>query len=306
MSQNLSPVERGAPIVQRLLQDIADPKISVAAVLRTAKIIATKLEQTDVLVWVNKELNGYDADDKSLPEYRRLRGVLKAREYGSAWMPVLFENPDHERMCSQAPIGAALGSIERELTDRTDGSFSLSLSPERRAILRKAIGGKDADLNLGLGLGQVQSVIDSVRNLLLDWALQLDQAGVAGIGMDFTSKEMREGGVVTKQVFHGNVGVVGNVTDRASVTNNQSMTTGLDVEAVLRLVEMIHAQGTGLPAEMQAAVQPLVQQIEQEAKSATPDQGLLRSLLGSLRAICEGAAGSLVASGIGAQIGLMM
>ena len=49
-------------IVQKLLKDVSDTNVTVASLLRTAKIIATKLKQDEALVWIDRELNGYPSE----------------------------------------------------------------------------------------------------------------------------------------------------------------------------------------------------------------------------------------------------
>jgi hypothetical protein len=56
------------PLIQKLQAEAANPDSSVTNLLRMAKIAATKLNLTDALVWIDRELNGYmDLKVEDLP-----------------------------------------------------------------------------------------------------------------------------------------------------------------------------------------------------------------------------------------------
>lgn len=291
----------GSSIVQKLLKDIADTNVTVGALLRTAKIIATKLGQDEALVWINRELNGYEseltADD--LPEYRKLSGTWRAHNPYHGWLPIHFPTPEAERLYSMAPMGASVVHIEDGfIRKKEEGSFAFNLSPEKKAIMCEIIGMK-TEVQLDLDSGHLHAIVDKVRNMLLDWALELDKAGVAGIDMDFTAEERREASIVTHQVFNiQNAGVVGNVSDQANVTNNQTATVTLDIGAINTMIQQARAHLGSLPEEQRVAIEPVLNDIETEAAKNTPHRGVLRGLLKSARTICEGAAGNLAATGI--------
>ena len=46
-------------LVHKLQADAIDQNINVSSLLRTAKVVATKLDLQDALVWINRELDGY-------------------------------------------------------------------------------------------------------------------------------------------------------------------------------------------------------------------------------------------------------
>ncbi|QJW57630.1 hypothetical protein HL670_04549 [Serratia plymuthica] len=65
-----------SPVIE--LQSLAgDPDADIIAVLMKAKMIAVKLDLTDLVEWIELELNGYP-NIASVPEYRSGQGQLKA------------------------------------------------------------------------------------------------------------------------------------------------------------------------------------------------------------------------------------
>src|SRR5690606_21767021 len=139
--------------------------------------------------------------------------------------------------------------------------------------------------------------------LILNWSLELEKAGVVGEDMTFTAEERREAGPVTQHFFIQNVGVLGNVSDGAQVTNQQTAT--LDLGKVQDFVTQARGAIDGLPAATRREVEPLLEVVERELNSATPDRSKLSRLLGSVRSICEGAAGNLTAEGIVRLLGML-
>jgi hypothetical protein len=156
-------------------------------------------------------------------------------------------------------------------------------------------------VHVRLEFGSAWNILDQVRNLVLNWTLELEKAGVLGEDMTFTEEEKKEAAPVSAHYFNiQNVGVLGNVSDNASVSNEQRATQNIDLD--LNLIRDFVTQTRPalplLPEKTRAEMQPLLQDIELEAATAEPDETKLRGLLRSARAVCEGAAGNLAAQGI--------
>jgi hypothetical protein len=157
---------------------------------------------------------------------------------------------------------------------------------------------EDMKFAIRISTTQIVGILDAVRNATLDWSLQLEQAGVLGENMSFTLTEKREAQSVTQQFFIQNAGVIGNVSDNATVTNHQQVTGELSISGVRDLVEQVRTALPALPPETVGQVSPLLAEIDTEANKPRPNHGKLKAALASVRTICEGASGSLVASAI--------
>ncbi len=79
-NRSLAPTKhRHQNLISKLQSDALNADIPVVHLLRTAKIVATKLEFTDELVCIDREPTGYmDLKVEDLPPYRRLPGEPKA------------------------------------------------------------------------------------------------------------------------------------------------------------------------------------------------------------------------------------
>lgn len=171
--------------------------------------------------------------------------------------------------------------------------------------LREAIH-SPVEVSLFLSEGSLWAVVETVRNLVLNWSLELEKAGILGEGMTFTAKEKAEAGAVTQQYFIQNLGVLGNVSDNAKVKNTQTATAAIDIGEVGRFAQEALGSMGQLPAELRPRLAPLLNQLRTEAAKEKPNRSTLRELLTSARTIAEEAAGNLAASGIVAMIGRIL
>jgi len=290
------------PVVRKLQADAIDQDASVTSLLRTAKVIATKLELKDALMWIDRELDGYmDLTSEELPPYRRLTGDLRGYNPYHGWQPVIFPDPEIARLFSQAPMGISIGSLEEDLRGRRDrgGDFIFGFRPEVKTEIMNALE-YPADVQLQLSYGALFNIVDAVRNLVLNWSLELEKAGIHGDDMEFSQDDKKEAAPITQQFFAQNIGVVGNVTDKAHVANKQSATMTLDINlnAVRDFVTQVQQALSSLPEDTRDQLAPTITDLQTELSKDAPSHSRLRDLLGSVRSISEGAAGNLSAQGI--------
>jgi len=286
------------PLVIQLQKDAVDNKASVAGLLRIAKVIATKLSQKDALEWIDLELSGYmNAKSEDLPNYRKLQGTLKSFNSYRGWETVRFANAEMAKRYSYAPMGEAIGSMETALLGNEQRQLAFSLSAEQRTFLLEKIEYAE-DVQLLLSNNQLWAIIDKVRNLILNWSLELERAGILGADMTFTEKEKEEAKEITQQFIIQNVGVIGNVGDQAVVTNNQTASAEIEIDKVKGFISEVQKLLEIMPKELRADIEPMINDLKAEVKNKQKDSSKIKVLLNSVKSVCEGAAGSLMAQGI--------
>ena len=123
-------------------------------------------------------------------------------------------------------------------------------------------------------------------------------AGIFGEEMSFTKSEKNDAPAASQQFFIQNVGVLGNVSDSASVTNAQAAEITGSVEPVRNLLREIEKIFSMLPVEIQKQLAPLTDQTAKVVNSSSPDKKKLAALLGSIRKVCEDVSGSVITQGI--------
>ena len=289
------------PIVRQLLSDAINRDNSVSTLLRTAKIVAVKLDLPDALKWIDRELDGYmGLFVEEFPPYRRLKGILQGRNQYHDWQPIRFGNPEHEQDFSQAPIDSPIGAIEEGLKRKHKGDIEFNMHPERKSQLFNALSHRPAAIRLKLSHEAMFAIVDAVRNLILNWSLELEKVGILGESMEFSRKDKKEAAPISQQVFAQNIGVVGNVSGQARVVNEQAATmmVNLDVASVQDFAAQARQDLPLLPEDSRSQLAPALTELDEELTREPPQQSRLRELLGSVRSVCEGATGNLAAQGI--------
>jgi len=76
-------------IILELQKEATDSKVPASTLLRKALILANKLDCKEDLKWIESELNGYESIDE-IPTYRRLKGIVEAKNPYKGWIPVDF------------------------------------------------------------------------------------------------------------------------------------------------------------------------------------------------------------------------
>src|SRR5260221_1341755 len=146
------------PLIRKLQAEAANPDASVTNLLRTAKIAATKLNLTDALIWIDRELNGYmDLKVEDLPPYRQLTGIPEGYNPYHGWQPIQFPDAETANRFSQAPIGMALGAIEKTIS--ASGSYVFPYPPGLKAAVQKAINYR-VDVHVALDPSQLWNILE--------------------------------------------------------------------------------------------------------------------------------------------------
>lgn len=134
-------------------------------------------------------------------------------------------------------------------------------------------------------------------------------AGLRGTIQPFYTAHVRRSGAPSQQpeaalqhitnVFNGaNARVNMNSTD-----NSINVASSLNLETLRDFLAQVKPAIGALPDEQRAAIVVPLSLLEEELNSETPAPSKIALALQSIKSIAEGAAGNLVASGIGAMVG---
>lgn len=281
------------------IQSIAcDSNSDVAELLRISKVAAVKLKSDAARRWIESELTGYENQTaEDLPEYRILDGRPQAFNPIRGWIPIMSSSAEIIDRISRIPIGQSLPSLAKELQGSRDGKLIFPYPEKTQQQLRRGAG-FDFECVAEISFGQAYGIIESVRDLILNWALELDAAGVRGEGIDFTESERDDAKMVSQNYVIENVGVIGALGGNARDVSVSVGDVSLDMRAISDLVRSIHSDLDRLPQSLQADVSEISTKIGTEVDSERPDNAKLRELLSSLRRTVEGASGNLTAMGI--------
>lgn len=198
--------------IEAFIEKVQDENIPVSKLLITAKLLAGDLGQTDILKWLNLEISGYHNDD-SYPEYRSMNGQMKAWNPYHGWVPVIHPSTEIEKKFCTRNASQSIREVEELLSDKSD-SYEM---PYPASFAEQILKGEyKTKLSMFISRTSLLGILNSVRNKLLDWAVELKNKGVLGEEEKFTEQEKKEAQIVESKFsignienFHGNVGEKG-------------------------------------------------------------------------------------------------
>lgn len=288
-------------IIQELQIEATNPNTSVSDILRKAKIVAVKLDLEEFSDWIEKELNGYNVSStEDLPKYRIVRGEPKAWNPYHGWQPILFGDSKAGDIMSERGVMQPVGELD-DLAKTDSSTFMIDYGTAAKKTIMDAIGFQ-TDIKFMIGRSAVTGILEGVRNLILDWALKLEKAGVIGEGISFSKTDKEKAQIANTTYNIGRIenfaGAIGNITDQANVSIQQA--NGFSHETVIDLVSQIQKflPEVRLKTEETERVKTLAKELKEEMSKDVPEQSKIKMALLSLKTIFEGVAGNVIAQGI--------
>ena len=175
-------------IVLDLEKDALTESSDVTALLRKAKVVAHKLNLKDFEGWTDKELKGYETTDK-IPVYRSFKGEIKAWNPYHGWIPVVGQGQlDSLKLL---PCRESIPELI-ELSKSESGMITLQFNDVINSLLNE-MGNPYLQTKYALmvGINQVYAIIENTKSTILDWTLRLEDEGILGENLIFTSDEKK-------------------------------------------------------------------------------------------------------------------
>jgi hypothetical protein len=250
------------PLMLQIRQACLDSSSPVTAALRKAKLACTKLGLTEFGKWVNLELNGYmHKSSEEVPEYRKLHGIPEAFSPYQGWLPLHFETSQEQHSWSLAVVGMTIPAIEeplRNANSKRGGPLTFPYPPEDQNEICKQLNWGDCPLRIKLSLSQVANILSAVRNILLEWTIEMEKQGVLGSDLIFTKEDRETAAAVTAQtVTNIHIAQVGAFVQNAEKsTVHGEINSALDLNGVRQLAQYVEQflPAADLPAPISITV----------------------------------------------------
>ncbi|WP_215755431.1 hypothetical protein [Acetobacter sp. P5B1] len=287
-------------LVHELEQDTYSDTAHLSNMLRKAKAIAAKLQLQQPMEWVDAELNGYK--DLPVPDYRKVRGTVKFLNPYHGWQQLIIEDYETEQLVCTRPIYNSVKEIEHLI--ESEGTLSISLTGRHTQLLCNMANMPTMPMSIFFSKNAFVSILDEVRNKVLDWSLSLQAAGIKGEGMSFLPEEKAK---VSENSGHTyNIGAIGSFAGNlggqigGDVTASSTQHVHQELEKVAALISQlrIYQDQMGLDTQKQAAVNHYLDELEKEQRKAEPQPHIIIGLLSSIKSVAEEVATNLVASGV--------
>ncbi|MDH1004438.1 hypothetical protein [Acinetobacter junii] len=216
------------------LQGLAsDPNSDIEELLNKALLVSRKLKIKEFRKWCELELEGYG--DKTLPEYRKLRGQLKAFNPYSGLIPFMIPD-DLNEVITTLRIKQSIGDIRVLLMQKGDSFQYLINNEAKNALMSLQEGFVKLEPRLMLYRPQLMSICTKVRSIVYNWSLKLEEDGILGEGLKFNEKEKEKAMSVTHFNIKNMQGVVGNVSGGTINQNNQMNIKEMDFDSLAKLL----------------------------------------------------------------------
>jgi len=297
-------------IVIELQRDALDRNVKVSDLLRKALVVARKLSLYEFQTWIENELGGYRGKTKNeIPEYRNLSGQVCGFNPYQGWVPIIFKEGAQEAVFSKRKSRQSVAELESLIEHQEAGEkLIMPFPPEAHHHLCQAIGFQ-TQLNLFVDESEIVRIIETVRNIILNWALKLEEDGVIGEGLSFSPKEKESASKGPQNItnFFGPV---------ASPQIQQGEVHGIQLSVNLsdqlgEIGKFIEKFKEALPAlrlskDQTDEAEAELQTIGAQVKSPKPKPSIIREGLKSLRTILEGAGGAVAGKLLGELIKIIM
>jgi hypothetical protein len=292
-----------------LQKKLLDKNNSTTDLLRLMRLISSKLEFPDIESWILKELNGYDTKEE-VPKYRQVQGTIKIKTSYHGWQPLFFENHELGESLSTRGCGQPISELESLIqSSKGDGILIMHYPLDIEQKIMQGISGMRSPMQpaLFISSAQIQKIIQTVRNNILDWSLKLEKVGILGENMKFSFEEKKQSSnadISLPSKYYGhNITVVQRMTSSQIQQGNtdsvQTFTCSLpDLQKVNELINELREKFEllQLNTHQQTEVEADLATLEAQKNSPKPHFHIIKATLQSLRSILEGVASSVASA----------
>lgn len=276
-------------IVEKLQADAMNPNVPVGELLRRVKYTAAKLGLGSIEDWVEQEQNGWN---RQPPEYRLLHGRPMCHHPYQGWQELRGSSDWMTRRYNNQ----AIATIEAMLRAAKPGtSAHVPFPAEISEKLNKANGSNEWVFVLDVPMGEVARIPEAVRNLVLDWALNLEKSGIMGSDDGFNSADKEKAQAASMII---NIQNHGTMTGNNFGEGNTSGDANIELEKLTPILDQLKQAmpvlvGAGVDEEQfKSRIAAL-----EEALLAKKPSSTIRGLITDVRNAVSGAAGNLIATG---------
>ena len=219
---------------------------------------------------------------------------------------MIFEDSEEATCMAECFVGQPVGELE-DLVRHAKANLQFPFDPETE---RRLMEGMNVPLQptRRISRAALSGIIDAVRNMVLEWCLQLEKDGIVGEGLVFSAKE-KETAAHSNYTINYNAPVSHSQIQQGSPHATQTMTVNAaDKQAIADFIGTLkeHTQDLKLDVSATGKLNAEVQTIETQVASGRPDRAVLHESLHTIRNLLEGCAGSLIASGLLFEIGKLL
>lgn len=166
----------------KIIKELVNDEISLASTLKRIVILANDLENWELKTWAENELRGYDRQEETIPEYRKIystafyySGLINNLQIKNASLDIGYLDKDILEEVKCYEMRESVSCIEKYLKDYKDG-----ISIDRTILapyVYKNSGHKIQCISISqtFSISQVEKIIQTISSKALNVLLKLDK-----------------------------------------------------------------------------------------------------------------------------------
>ncbi len=291
-------------LVLELQKELLDTNCDILQALRKAHLIASKLHLDKFDKWIQNELNGYKIDDENFPDYRQVKGTLKAKNPYRGWIPAVITDKSNALLFNSAPMFESISGLIDIEKKAKDGTFYYSYPPELSMKLCKyAQTPAYMEIALFISTIYITEIIDKVRNCLLEWTIELERKGILGENMTFNEKETASAKHFSQQINNYYGTVVNGDVENSQITSGNNNTITYNSEQISNFIQDVEnaLSKENISADDKESCLEMLKEISEKI-DAKKKPGIIKSAFVALKDFLVDVGANVTANLIAAEI----
>lgn len=231
-------------LVDEIVEILSSDNGVLSDALIKTKVLLHKIGHKELVIWVNKELNGYNKKDE-LPDYRVITAQVRVSATNGAYNvdshPIPMSNIDKKfrDAWEEARITYSLAIIEKMVSSSRENMLQSQIPMEANGMITKGLSNSFVVQRAWseIPLASISNILMQVRSRLLDFVLELSSE-FSNVESDKDIKEVA--GKFDASNLFNNAIFGDNVTILLGSENTQKVTNSIvknDLEALSKFLQ---------------------------------------------------------------------
>lgn len=238
-------------LISQIINELVDSEKSINGALLKTKVLASRIQNGELLNWVDKELSGYDSIDdltdyrKNIPSYLKGNYTNGNMKYTNQPIPTIGMDLEFQKILQSTEFYESITALANLINSTDSSTIGSHVKAEIVGLIgQNWINMGNPYLNLMsvtkiIGKNAIIEVVSKVRNKLLDFMLAIDQE--FGNLTEITELRDRKNEITTIMnhtiINNSGDGNVLNTGDKAKIDAKIKITKGNKNELVRHLQE---------------------------------------------------------------------
>ena len=185
-------------LVIEFQKQITDNSVEVSDLIRFCLIIATKLKNKDIKEWLNKELYGYEIDDK-IPQYRLVSMSVKFFNPHYGWCPYIINNSKFNKALSEMPLRQKISELYEMSRSNNSLLFDTPFSVKKELLKEIPF---ESDINYACNPIYIKGIIDTIKSKMLEWILSLEENDIIDTNYTFNKDQILKSKEISSTIIN--------------------------------------------------------------------------------------------------------